>query len=173
QRRPAGGWPVVDVRLRQRHARAGRNLGAGPLPALVLRIVVRHVPGRRHRRARQPRRVDGDAPALPRRRCIVTPNPYRRRLIVVAVVALVALGGTRAAAFRRARPLPGTSVRQLVIGGVTRTYLLRAGGEAKSGRPLGLVLHGLAGTAAALERRTRGTFDTLADQLGAVIVYPQ
>jgi len=103
----------------------------------------------------------------------VTPNPYRRRLIVVAVVALVALGVTRAAAFRRARPLPGTSVRQLVIGGVTRTYLLRAGGEAKSGRPLVLVLHGLGGTAAALERRTRGTFDTLADQLGAVIVYPQ
>jgi polyhydroxybutyrate depolymerase len=103
----------------------------------------------------------------------VTPNPHRRRLIVVAVVALVALGVTRAAAFRRTRPLSGTSVRQLVIGGVTRTYLLRAGGEAKPDRPLLLVLHGLGGTAAALERRTRGTFDKLGDEFGAVIVYPQ
>jgi polyhydroxybutyrate depolymerase len=103
----------------------------------------------------------------------MTPNPYRRRLIIVAVVALVALGVTRAAAFRRARPLPGTSAREVVIGGVTRTYLLRAGGAAKPGRPLLLVLHGKGGTAAALERRTRGTFDRLADEVGAVIVYPQ
>ena len=60
-----------------------------------------------------------------------------------------------------------------MVGGVTRTYLLHAGGDAKPGRPLVLVLHGLGGNGGALERRTRGTFDKLADQFGAVVVYPQ
>ena len=72
-----------------------------------------------------------------------------------------------------ARPLAGTVERTLVVGGVTRTYLLHAGGDAKPGRPLVLVLHGLGGNGAGLERRTRGTFDKLADQFGAVVVYPQ
>ncbi len=61
----------------------------------------------------------------------------------------------------------------MVVGGVTRTYLLHAGGDAKPGRPLVLVLHGLGGSGGAIERRTRGTFDKLADQFGAVVVYPQ
>jgi hypothetical protein len=33
---------------------------------------------------------------------------------------------------RDARPLDGTSTRQLLVGGVPRTYLLHAGGEAKT-----------------------------------------
>ena len=69
--------------------------------------------------------------------------------------------------------MQGTSERRLVVGGVTRTYLLHAGGEAKPGPPLVLVLHGMGGRAAAIEHRTRGTFDKLADRDGAVIVYPQ
>jgi polyhydroxybutyrate depolymerase len=74
---------------------------------------------------------------------------------------------------RRARPLPGTSERQLVVGGVSRTYLLHPGGAARPGRPLVLVLHGFGGNAAAMEHRTRGTLDRLADRDGAVVVYPE
>jgi poly(3-hydroxybutyrate) depolymerase len=55
--------------------------------------------------------------------------------------------------------MQGTSERRLVVGGVTRTYLLHAGGGAKPGRPLVFVLHGWRGNAAAIEHRTRGTFD--------------
>ena len=36
-----------------------------------------------------------------------------------------------------------------------------------------LVLGGLGGNGGAIERRTRGTFDKLADQFGAVVIYPQ
>ena len=98
---------------------------------------------------------------------------FRRPLVVVLVVAAVAIIATKASRAYWARPLAGTDERKLVVGGVTRTYLLHAGGDAKPGRPLVLVLHGLGGNGAGLERRTRGTFDKLADQFGAVIVYPQ
>ena len=98
---------------------------------------------------------------------------FRRPLVVVLVVAAVAFIATRASRAYWARPLAGTHERKLVVGGVTRTYLLHAGGDAKPGRPLVLVLHGLGGSGGALERRTRGTFDKLADQFGAVVVYPQ
>jgi len=66
--------------------------------------------------------------------------------------------------------MAGTTERQLVVGGVTRTYLLHAGGEPKPGRPLVLVLHGWRGSAAGIARRTKGTFDRLADRDGAVVV---
>ena len=85
----------------------------------------------------------------------------------------VALATTGAARFRRARALGGTSTRRITVGGASRTYLLHAGGEAKPGRPLVLVLHGWHGDAVGIERRTRGTFDKLADRDGAVVVYPQ
>src|SRR5690349_15114837 len=78
-----------------------------------------------------------------------------------------------AACVREARALAGTSTRQIVVSGVPRTYLLHADGAAKPGRPLVLVLHGWRGNAAGIERRTRGTFDELADRDGAVVVYPQ
>jgi polyhydroxybutyrate depolymerase len=97
----------------------------------------------------------------------------RRLLVVVLVVAAVATLATTASRAYWARPLAGTHERKLVVGGVTRTYLLHAGGDAKPGRPLVLVLHGLGGNGGAIERRTRGTFDRLADQFGAVVVYPQ
>lgn len=93
-----------------------------------------------------------------------------RSFFAVAVVAL-AIAGT--AYLRGAHALPGTITRELAVGGVRRTYLLHAGGAAKPGRPLVLVLHGWHGKAAELERRTRGTFDKLADRDGAVIAYPQ
>jgi polyhydroxybutyrate depolymerase len=96
----------------------------------------------------------------------------RARLVRLAVIVALAAFATTAA-LRRARPLPGTTTRELVVGGVRRTYLLHAGGDAKPGRPLVLVLHGWHGDAAGLERRTRGTFDKLADRDGAVIAYPQ
>ena len=57
---------------------------------------------------------------------------------LAAVVALATAGAACA------RPMQGTSERRLVVAGVTRTYLLHAGGEAKPGRPLVLVLHGMA-----------------------------
>ena len=94
-------------------------------------------------------------------------GPWTRRLAV-----LVALATITAPCARWANLPLGTTKRQLVVAGVTRTYLLRAGGEGRPGRALVLVLHGLGGTGAAIERRTRGTFDRLADRDGAVIVYP-
>jgi polyhydroxybutyrate depolymerase len=100
-------------------------------------------------------------------------SSVRRPLVFVLSVVAVAIIATTASRAYWARPLAGTVERQLVLGGATRTYLLHAGGDARRGRPLVLVLHGLGGQAAALERRTRGTFDKLADRFGAVIVYPQ
>ncbi len=88
-------------------------------------------------------------------------------------IALGALAIATVACPRWARPMTGTVERQLVVGGVTRTYLLHAGSPAKPGRPLVLVLHGRTGTAAAMERQTRGMFDQLADRDGVVVVYPQ
>jgi polyhydroxybutyrate depolymerase len=76
------------------------------------------------------------------------------------------------ACHRVAPAFGGTSARQLVVGGVARSYLLHVGGPAKAGRPLVLVLHGLTGSGAAIHSRTRGTFDRLADRDGAVVVYP-
>src|SRR5215831_287351 len=86
--------------------------------------------------------------------------------------ALLALAMAAPACFH-ARPMDGTIERHLVVGGATRTYLLHTGGPAKPGRPLVLVLHGWHGSAAGIERRTKGTFDKLADRDGAVVVYPQ
>jgi polyhydroxybutyrate depolymerase len=93
-----------------------------------------------------------------------------RAFIVALVVALAAVGVARA---RRETPAHGTIQRELVVDGVARTYLLHVGGPAKPGRPLVLVLHGWKGSAAAIERRTRATFDAIADRDGAIVVYPQ
>jgi polyhydroxybutyrate depolymerase len=90
--------------------------------------------------------------------------------MLAIAVALAAAGAGR---LRRLRALDGTSTRQIAVGGVSRKYLLHAGGEAKPGRPLVLVLHGWHGNAVGIERRTRGTFDKLADRDGAVVVYPE
>jgi polyhydroxybutyrate depolymerase len=91
------------------------------------------------------------------------------------MLAAIVVGAAFATAnaVRRGRALAGTATRHLVVGGVSRTYLVHAGGAAKPGRPLVLVLHGWHGNAAGLERRTRGSFDALADRDGAVVVYPQ
>jgi polyhydroxybutyrate depolymerase len=93
----------------------------------------------------------------------------RTRLVAVLATFLAVLP----ACGRRAQPGRGTSRRQLSLGGVTRTYLLHAGGEARPGRPLVFVLHGLGGDGAGIERRTNGTFDRLADRDGAVVIYPE
>jgi polyhydroxybutyrate depolymerase len=93
-----------------------------------------------------------------------------RAVIFGVVVALFIAAASR---FRATRPMAGTSARELVVDGVTRRYLLHAGGAAKPGRPLVLVLHGWGGSAAGIERRTRGTFDELADRDGAVVAYPE
>src|SRR5262245_31193232 len=81
--------------------------------------------------------------------------------------AMVCLAGACSAA-----PMAGTVERQIAVGGVTRKYLLHVGGPAKPGRALVLVLHGWRGGAADIERRTRGTFDKLADRDGAIVIYP-
>jgi len=91
-----------------------------------------------------------------------------RRLLAIGLASAVAAS----IYLRVARPLAGTSERRLVVGGVTRTYLLHAAGVAHPGRALVLVLHGLRGSAAGIERRTRATFDELADRDGAVVIYP-
>jgi polyhydroxybutyrate depolymerase len=95
----------------------------------------------------------------------------RPRLALAIAVAAAAIASATFA--RRTRPLDGTTRRQLVVGGVTRSYLLHAGGAARPGRALVLVLHGWRGGAADIERRTRGTFDRLADTDGAVVAYPE
>ena len=101
-------------------------------------------------------------------------SPTRFVAVVVGLLALVP------ACERWARPGKGTTERRLIVGGVTRTYLLHAGGQAGSagaaargGRPLVLVLHGLGGSGAGIEWRTNGTFDRLADRDGAVVIYPE
>jgi polyhydroxybutyrate depolymerase len=93
----------------------------------------------------------------------------RRRVLALVVAGAVAAGVW----YNGRRPLRGTSERQLVVGGVTRAYLLHAGGAARPGRPLVLVLHGLGGSGTGIERRTSATFDRLADRDGAVVAYPQ
>jgi polyhydroxybutyrate depolymerase len=90
--------------------------------------------------------------------------------MLAIAVALAAAGAVR---LRRAQALEGTSTRHITVGGVSRTYLLHAGGEAKPGRPLVLVLHGWHGSAVGIERRTRGSFDKIADRDGAIVVYPE
>lgn len=87
-------------------------------------------------------------------------------------VAVIVVLVTGAVWYQRTRPLSGTVERRLVVGGVTRTYLIHAGGQPRPGRALVLVLHGLGGSGANIERRTNGTFDRLAEQDGAVVVYP-
>jgi polyhydroxybutyrate depolymerase len=100
-------------------------------------------------------------------------SPTRFVAVVVGLLALVP------ACERWARPGKGTTERRLIVGGVTRTYLLHAGGPApgagaaaRNGRPLVFLLHGLGGTGAGIEWRTNGTFDKLADRDGAVVIYP-
>jgi polyhydroxybutyrate depolymerase len=91
------------------------------------------------------------------------------RLVAIFATFLVVLPACE----RWARPGSGTSERRLLVGGVTRTYLLYAGGTARPGRPLVFVLHGLGGSGAGIEWRTQGTFDKLADRDDAVIIYPE
>jgi polyhydroxybutyrate depolymerase len=93
--------------------------------------------------------------------------PTRHVAVVAALLALVP------ACERWARPAKGTTDRHLIVGGVTRTYLQHAGGQARPGRTLVFVLHGLGGHGAGIEWRTNGTFDKLADRDGAVVIYPE
>ena len=86
---------------------------------------------------------------------------------------VLAVGISAAMQLRRTRPLDGTRTRHITVSGVSRMYLLHAGGEPKPGRPLVLVLHGWHGSAVGIERRTRGSFDKLADRDGAVVIYPE
>lgn len=97
-------------------------------------------------------------------------RPVRTAVIIAGTVALVTAAAAR---LQRARALDGTTTRQLTVGGVSRTYLLHAAGDARTARPLIIVLHGWRGSAVGIERRTRGTFDKLADRDGAVVVYPE
>jgi polyhydroxybutyrate depolymerase len=83
------------------------------------------------------------------------------------MLAMICLAGAC-----NASPMSGTVERHIAVGGVTRKYLVHAGGEAKPGRALVLVLHGWRGGAADIERRTRGSFDKIADRDGAIVVYP-
>jgi polyhydroxybutyrate depolymerase len=93
------------------------------------------------------------------------------RALGVAVVVYVCISATWR--YVASRPLSGTVERRLVVDGVTRTYLLHATGDAKPGRALVLVLHGLGGRGARMERRTNGRFDALAERDGAVVAYPE
>jgi poly(3-hydroxybutyrate) depolymerase len=102
-----------------------------------------------------------------------------RILRALGIAAAIAVAVTLVVRALLARPLPGTIERQIVVGGVPRTYLLHAGGAAarsattSHGRALVLVLHGLGDSSAGIERVTSGRFDALADREGAVVAYPQ
>jgi polyhydroxybutyrate depolymerase len=96
-----------------------------------------------------------------------------RAVRVVSIAFVVGLAVAGAIRLRAARPMAGTRERDLVVDGVRRRYLVHAAAAAKPGRPLVLVLHGWGGSAAGIERRTRGTFDELADRDGAVVAYPE
>ena len=60
----------------------------------------------------------------------------------------------------------------ILVGGVTRSYLIHLPPERRAGMPLILALHGAGGTAEGMVRLTRGKFDSLADRFGICVVYP-
>src|SRR5260370_9884427 len=91
------------------------------------------------------------------------------RLDRAAMIVLTVLVATFGAC--RQGPPPGAKARILVLGDVMRTYVVYPGRPAKKSA-LFLVLHGLGGNGAAIERRTRRTFDALADREGLVVIYP-
>jgi polyhydroxybutyrate depolymerase len=64
---------------------------------------------------------------------------------------------------------PGTFARTLAFGGAQRTYLVHPGAP-RMKDALVLVLHGMGGSGANIERRTH--FDTVADKQGFVVAYP-
>jgi polyhydroxybutyrate depolymerase len=83
------------------------------------------------------------------------------RLLVALILALPVLPATE-----------GTVSRELVVGGVTRTYRLHVPPSYASGTPVPLVLafHYLGGSGALMESLTG--FSPLADQRGFIVAYP-
>jgi len=94
---------------------------------------------------------------------------FRRYRLAIALFAGLAVGSV--VYVRRALPPSGAKVRALSFGGAERSYVVYPGSVAKK-TALVLVLHGSGGTGVAFERRTKRTFDTLADREGFVVVYP-
>ena len=86
--------------------------------------------------------------------------------MVALCVALAGIGGYTSASARAA----GDAGGQLTFGGMQRTYLVHA--PAGLDHPAGLVinLHGAGSTGA--EQAAISHYDTVADQLGLVVVYP-
>jgi polyhydroxybutyrate depolymerase len=93
------------------------------------------------------------------------------RLNRPAVVASVVLAAVAIGWVRRSLPPSGAKARALSFGGLERSYILYAGAAAKKSA-LVLVLHGMGGNGVGIERRTKRTFDKLADWEGFVVVYP-
>jgi polyhydroxybutyrate depolymerase len=89
-----------------------------------------------------------------------------RVLMVALCVALAGIGGGTSASARAA----GDAGGQLTFGDMQRTYLVHA--PAGLDHPAGLVinLHGAGSTGA--EQAAISHYDTVADQLGLVVVYP-
>jgi polyhydroxybutyrate depolymerase len=89
-----------------------------------------------------------------------------RVLMVALCVALAGIGGYTSASARAA----GDAGGQLTFGGLQRTYLVHA--PVGLDHPTGLVinLHGAGSTGA--EQAAISHYDTVADQLGLVVVYP-
>jgi len=88
------------------------------------------------------------------------------------IVKLILGALTLAAAAAWASAAPGTSARTLQLKGASRSYIVFAP-KAKLSRPaLVVVLHGRNGSGAAMLKRTRGTFNTLAQRDDFIVAYP-
>lgn len=99
---------------------------------------------------------------------------FRIFLVIVAlaliVAALLAAGLAREL---REPPLSGTLQReQLTVGALTRTFSFYAPARTEAQPALIFVLHGSDGNGDLMRRMSLFRFDTLADEKGAIVVYP-
>ncbi len=91
----------------------------------------------------------------------------RRGAGILAVLAIAMI-----AVWLHLRLPEGAIRRALVHDGNERSYVIFLPEQRAPRPPLVLALHGKGGSGASFERRTRGTFDRLANRDGAIVAYP-
>ncbi|MBS0395346.1 MAG: prolyl oligopeptidase family serine peptidase [Proteobacteria bacterium] len=101
---------------------------------------------------------------------------WRPAAAVALAVAFAVLPGTRAdaapACSDRGARAPEARCESLAFGGRERTYRLYVPAQRPAKAPVLVVLHGGGGGGASMEALTGGAFNRRADEVGAIIVYP-